>query len=597
MILLNFLEIELSFFLTHNTKFHKIKKNMINNDSRPQSRPAGKTYTKNTYAKDCLHPQNNDTPQTPPNIKKFTNTDAGRPEVGLIRRHWGKANEERVEEDMTHGLLSVKSVPASDLLNPPMRSLFQDVKLQDSESIYKSNQNAPLGLSAKPLAPVDEKFKQAGFGKKTEKGESAGKTVNPRKDSKTVHEEDSAGHELYVKTHNDYYVGEQINRNYGKNWNEDHWNFVFGVETPHHNDGREVCRSLRWPAPDIGESADRFGLDRANSKVGKTKLVSKRVDAFRERTQPQLGKVHDPIKSTAGMEEAFGLMLRPDGCGAGDIIHQREPANWLLGKDRKRGLLAAVRQHLKKANYHNFNTLRSAFQFYDKNGDGQIDKNELKKACSEFNLPIDDKMLTGLMGIMTGSNGASGSDGSASNGINYVAFVNLLNWKNKMPKDLELEEMNDQIIQQIDTAVTGHKTSSSFINATVGGLETKSWQSFGVPTVRSDIPAPQIRRVSDHTNYGDELNAHGLLTPSIFTNHGVFESDFFLPRDKMTIRKLFENIGVKMDQESWERCWSEARKYQERYDSGLKKKSKDSGDLVSVECFRLVLDNITNEAV
>lgn len=558
-------------------------------------RPAGKTYIKDTYAKDCLHPPiDNDRMPTPPNIKKFTNTDAGRPEVGLIRRHWGKANEERVEEDMTHGLLSVQSIAASALLNPKMRSLFQDVKLQDSESIYKSNQNAPLGLSAKPLAPVEEKFKQAGFGKKTEKGENAGRTVNPRKDSKTVHEEDSAGHELYVKTHNDYYVGEQINRNYGENWNEDHWNFVFGVETPHHNDGREVCRSLRWPAPDTGESADRFGLDRANSKVGKTKLVSKRVDAFRERTQPQLGKVHDPIKSTDGIKEAFGLMLRPDGCGAGDIIHQREPANWLLGKDRTRGLLAAVRQHLKKANYHNFNTLRSAFQFYDKNGDGKIDTKELQKACSEFNLPIDDKMLAGLMSIMATS--SSDADGQT---IDYIAFVNLLNWKNKMPKDTSLEnpDVDDQIIQQIDKCMTGHKTSSSYINATVGGLKTKDWQSFGVPTVRSDIPAPQIRRVSDHTNYGDELNAHGLLTPSIFTNHGVFESDFFEPRDKGTIRRLFEKIGVKMDENSWERCWEEAKKIQERYNMGLKFKSKNSENLVSVECFRLVLDNVTNEAI
>lgn len=199
-----------------------------------------------------------------------------------------------------------------------------------------------------------------------------------------------------VKTHNDYFVGEQIKRNYSGNWN-DSGNAVFGIDTPHHNDGREVSRSLRWPQPDIGESADRFGLDRASSKIGKTKLVSSRVDAFRERTQPQLGKVHDPIKSTAGMTEAFGLMLKPDGCGAGDVIHQRNSRSFLLGNDRMRGCLAAVRQHLKKANYHNFNTLRAAFEFYDKNGDGKIDKNELRKACSEFNLPIDSKMVAALM--------------------------------------------------------------------------------------------------------------------------------------------------------------------------------------------------------
>merc|ERR1712167_513834 len=84
---------------------------------------------------------------------------------------------------------------------------------------------------------------------------------------------------------------------------------VFGIETPHDNDGRKVSRSLRWPNPDIGECADRFGSVPSSSKKGNTKLITKRLDAFRERTQPTLGTVHDPIKSTVGLNEAFGLSL------------------------------------------------------------------------------------------------------------------------------------------------------------------------------------------------------------------------------------------------------------------------------------------------
>jgi hypothetical protein len=35
-------------------------------------------------------------------------------------------------------------------------------------------------------------------------------------------------------------------------------------------------------------------------------------------------------------------------------MHGRAPSEYLRGKERQRGILAAIRQHLKKANYHNF---------------------------------------------------------------------------------------------------------------------------------------------------------------------------------------------------------------------------------------------------
>jgi len=556
-------------------------------------RAAGKVYQKNQAASDCLNPisspYNNSVPQ---HIKPFTNTDAGRPEVGEIRTHWGMAADNRtMQTSMTHGVKTSESVSAKDLLNPEMTSRYLDVKLEDSESIYKSKSVAPLGKVSKPIAEVPMQYVQKGFGKQTERGENAGKTVNPRKTMKEVAAESAEGHDLYKKTHNDYFVGEQINRNYLGNWNNND-QMIFGIETPHDNDGRKVSRSLRWPNPDIGECADRFGSVTSSSAKGATKLVSERVDAFRERTQPKLGTVHDPIKSTVGLTEAFGLSLRGDGCGAGDVIHGRDKDMFLLGKDRQRGVLAAVRHHLKKANYHNFTTLREAFKFYDKCNNSAIGVNELRRVCLEFNLPIDDGTLRALM-AMTCRNDTGK--------INYNEFVNLLNWKDKMPSDAELKEIDDSTITQIDKSLDGQITSSSSINATVGKTQTKQWPSFGVPTVRSDIPAPSIRRVSDRTNYGDELDAHGLLSPSIFTTRGVFESDFFEPRSKETIKQLFSAIGVAMPEESWEECWRRAVQHQKTYNqAGNKNKkhpAKDNEDKVSVECFRLVLDSITSTAV
>lgn len=61
---------------------------------------------------------------------------------------------------------------------------------------------------------------------------------------------------------------------------------------------------------------------------------------------------------------------------------------------------------------------------------------------------------------------------------------------------------------------------------------------YGVPTIRSDIPAPRIRRISDRTNYGEEGNAYSLLHPTIFGQKGVFERDFFKTRSKKEVRHI-----------------------------------------------------------
>ena len=49
-------------------------------------------------------------------------------------------------------------------------------------------------------------------------------------------------------------------------------------------------------------------------RAKKAHVVSKRLDDFRERIQPQLGKVHDPIAETLNVDEnhTFGVMVKAD---------------------------------------------------------------------------------------------------------------------------------------------------------------------------------------------------------------------------------------------------------------------------------------------
>lgn len=51
-------------------------------------------------------------------------------------------------------------------------------------------------------------------------------------------------------------------------------------------------------------------------------------------------------------------------------------------------------------------------------------------------------------------------------------------------------------------------------------------RSFGVPTIRSDIPYKSWRSVADYHNYGDEPEAVDIIYPSTNLEHGITELDF-----------------------------------------------------------------------
>ena len=91
---------------------------------------------------------------------------------------------------------------------------------------------------------------------------------------------------------------------------------------------------------------------------------------------------------------------------------------------------------------------------------------------------------------------------------------------------------------QIDSNVGDHSTSSARISSTVGGVSTRGYRTYGIPTVRTDIAAPRLRRVSDRVNYGDEGNTGALLNPNIFYQRGVHERHFFEARSRTQVSPL-----------------------------------------------------------
>ncbi|XP_050988015.1 LOW QUALITY PROTEIN: EF-hand domain-containing family member B [Labeo rohita] len=566
-------------------------------DPFPNVRAAGKLIPVGDRAKTCLQEITAGT-VTPPVVRKFVHS--ARPPVGTVRVFHGKANDPDIASTLVHGVNTKSSINAGSVINPSPKTRFQERLRHLQEINYATSQKAPLGRSRVQGLPSWLDPEGTTFGVATLQLSNGGEIINPPKTAHQVKKEAVEGHQLYVRSHGSYFVGERVDRKY--NWGHCGRESRFGVPTPHYNDGRTISRSLQWPCDSLMHNS--------------AKLVSKRCDDFREKTQPQTGKVHDPIAETLNVpsDHTFGVLMKPDSFGAGDLLHQTPPGDYLKGKDRQRALISAVRQHLKKSNYQNFSSLLEAFRYYDKKGQGKIDKEDLKEVCHQFNMIVSEPVLDDLMEYC---------DVDKDGLIDFMEFSNFLNWKDKMPitrveqkiltgermawtapanmqrtdlqksnavkplirpEDLEPVELGytrktPKTLSRPRTVQNNFITSSSVISAVVGGLSSADDRTYGVPTVRSDLPAPRIKRVSDRTNYGDEATAHDLLNPPLHSLHGVHEREFFSPRTKDEIAQIFQKVGLDVGEETFEEAWK------------LASLRHPAGD-VCVESFRHVLHEL-----
>ena len=100
---------------------------------------------------------------------------------------------------------------------------------------------------------------------------------------------------------------------------------------------------------------------------------------------------------------------------------------------------------------------------------------------------------------------------------------------------------------------------------------------FGVPSIRSDVPAPSLKSVADHQNYGDEAGAATLLYPPRFADGGVTQADFLTATSKEEIADIFRSAGFQLDDKQVDETFERA-------------KTLDPNGLVSVQSFRMALN-------
>ncbi|OBS78107.1 hypothetical protein A6R68_19504, partial [Neotoma lepida] len=143
---------------------------------------------------------------TPPEAKKYFNFRY--PPLGAERIFYGRANDPQIAPYLTHGVRPEISVPVSTLVNPQPITTFQQKIKDKKESIYFSNQWAPLGKShdQTPGLPKGLDVINTTFGTPVIRELSASDTVNPPKSFEDVVKQGQEGHDLYIVSHHDYFA-------------------------------------------------------------------------------------------------------------------------------------------------------------------------------------------------------------------------------------------------------------------------------------------------------------------------------------------------------------------------------------------------------
>jgi hypothetical protein len=109
---------------------------------------------------------------------------------------------------------------------------------------------------------------------------------------------------------------------------------------------------------------------------------------------------------------------------------------------------------------------------------------------------------------------------------------------------------------------------------------TREVRAFGVPSVRTDLPAPPGRRsVADLTNYGNECGAAALMNPQRFDDRGIPDREFLLRRPKEELQSLVDACGGGLQEASldFDEIWEKAR---DLFDDGQ--------ELVSLDAFLFI---------
>ncbi len=123
---------------------------------------------------------------------------------------------------------------------------------------------------------------------------------------------------------------------------------------------------------------------------------------------------------------------------------------------------------------------------------GVVSVMAVRDIFSKFSVPLHSDMLEMLLRWCD----------TPPEGVVYEDLVMLLNWKQPLNEEISERLKNkkrDVLNLEPPSPLSPYQTSSQAYRAVVGegGTPTRNYRTYGVPTIRSDLPAPRIKRVAD----------------------------------------------------------------------------------------------------
>ncbi|XP_018333284.1 EF-hand domain-containing family member B-like [Agrilus planipennis] len=432
------------------------------------------------------------------------------------------------------------------ILRPPQTTSYQLFLNELRESTYDSTWNKIVGKPRDPFKGIPsglpskmDPVHKITLGKASVKDVPAGVLVNPPKSPRTVCCESHIGHDLYKKSHGDYYPAEQIDRGYKQPaYNPDK---RYGIKTTYDPRGIWVKCASTW-----FDTKPVIPVHTSQAKV-------------RERMKPQLGRYMEPCENNKSVPRGFmyGKPCKRELYGMEELLKDADRPPCIFKRDYHDWIehLNQIRRNVKKrSNEFGFDlrSFKNRIAYYDKEATGWTSLEFLYEMCKCYKINFDHSLFEPLMELC----------GVLKNGrINYDTFIDLIDINKAVP---ELVKINDIPKKNQYYTTTYQAMHCDFLKT-----ELSDKPPAGLPSVRFDRPEGVVKACqckADLENLGDEMSAASLLNPSVYTNSGLSHRDLLTPIKPEKMKLLFENLGYKFPDDSFQKIW---QKGVERDGTGL----------------------------
>lgn len=295
------------------------------------------------------------------------------------------------------------------------------------------------------------------------------------------------------------------------------------------------------------EKKEKVYKDAAKNRLGKSTSYN-----YNENFKAMEGRAFG-IKSVSSLEPAKDILFPEvsEEAVAGEAIYKKSHGHYEPGEQKRRGY-----------NYPGGPDYPNVTRFGVK-GD-TIALNGVSKNITDVLKNVDDKApLVNTKNVedyreMYDTLGKCKNLGqnSASRSIDHAygkpSGAQLRAAKGKAPVGAdEVIRGNYSEEDQLPDKDLGKTLTPGFRNIT---LETRA---FGLPCVRTDIPAPPInqRSCANNQNYGDDATASELINPQPFADMRISEKSMFENRSKEALFSFFEKIGNAASTDVMEVCF------------------------------------------